>query len=455
MDPTTLARITEWTGGRLIAGNPGSTATTLCTDSRALKAEDLFLALRGDNFDGHGFIAEAARRGAIGAVVEELAPECPEGFAQIQVGNTLAALQDMAACYRRSLPLKVLAITGSNGKTSTKDLSAAVLGQRFKVTATDGNFNNHIGLPLTMLRTRAADQVGVFEIGMNHPGEVAPLAAMAKPDAAIITNIGVAHIEFMGSRAAIAQEKGMLAEALPAEGHLILNVDDEYSSKIAARSRATTVCCGIGEGDVRASDVSQRFEGTTFIINAIGQECKATLAVPGMHMVRNALLAVGAGLVFGVTLEQCVEGLRQLQLTKGRLQQKVINGIRVLDDTYNANPDSVSAALRTLGQMPASGRRIAVLGRMGELGTHSSEGHELVGRVAAEAGIDVVIGVGAESALTVDAAKLGGVPQGDKVGSIEEALEALRAAARPGDIVLVKGSRSARMERIIEGLEAL
>ena len=453
MDPTPLEKIIRWTGGQLRSGDSALSFDTICTDSRALKAADLFLALRGDNFDGHTFVAEAAKRGAIGAVVEESLEGLPPGFAQVQVGDTLDALQKISVSYRRQLPLQVVAVTGSNGKTSTKDFTAAVLGQNFRVTKTEGNFNNHIGLPLTMLRARSSDQIGVFEIGMNHPGEIAPLAALAAPDVAIITNIGVAHIEYMGSREAIAKEKGMLAEALQPSGLVILNADDEFSKSIAARTKADAIFCGLDQGDVRATDLRQDFSGMKFRLGADDHWVDAELPVPGVHMVRNALLAVAAGRFFGLSLEECAEGLRSLRLTRGRLEQKVINGIHVLDDTYNANPDSVAAALRTLAEMPAAGRRIAVLGRMAELGTESESGHRSVGKAVAEFGIDCLLDVGAEPAFIAEEAERAGVAEVRRIANVQDAIATLREIAKAGDVVLVKGSRSAKMERIVEGLQ--
>ncbi|HSI15846.1 MAG TPA: UDP-N-acetylmuramoyl-tripeptide--D-alanyl-D-alanine ligase [Chthoniobacter sp.] len=454
MDGTTFEKIALWAGGRLVVGDPLGTVTTVCTDSRALKAGDLFVALRGDKFDGHTFVAEASKRGAAGAIVEDFPAELAPGFAVVQVKDTLKALQSLGTEYRRSLDIQVIGLTGSNGKTSTKDLTASVLGENFQVTKTDGNLNNHIGVPLTLLRARGADQVGVFEMGMNHAGEIAPLAAMAAPEVGIITNVGMAHIEFLGSREAIAQEKGMLAEALPPSGTLILNSEDEFSESIAARTKADVVLAGIDKGEVFASDLRSSASGTRFKINADGRSIEAELAVVGRHMVSNAMLAVAAGRVFGLSLEECAAGLTKLRLTKGRLEQKIIRGIQVIDDTYNANPDSMAAALRTLASMPAVGRRIAVLGRMGELGTESERGHRLVGEVAAQSHLDSVIGVGAEAQWITDAAWRGGVEKVVRVDSTEEATKVLRELARAGDLVLVKGSRSARMERIVEGLLA-
>lgn len=453
MDPTKLDTLSRWAGGRLAAGDPTLAVTNVCTDSRSLRAGDLFLALRGDKFDGHNFVAEAARRGATGAIVQDISPDLPEDFAVLRVDDTLRALQQIAAQYRRSLPLRVICITGSNGKTSTKDLTAAVLGERFPVIKTEGNLNNHIGLPLSILRARRSDEMGVFEIGMNHPGEIAPLAAIAAPDVAIITNIGTAHIGFMGSRENIAQEKGMLAESLSPSGTVILNADDEFSASIAARTKADAVFCGLGENaDVRATDLHQDFSGMRFRLHFSGRSIDAALPLVGVHMVRNALLAVAAAHVFGMTLEECVAGLTKIQLTKGRLEQKVVRGIHVIDDSYNANPDSMKAALLTLSQMSTNGRRIAVLGRMGELGDESERGHREVGQAAADLGLDCVITVGEEATGIADAAWQGGVEKVLKFSTTDEALKALRDFAHAGDLVLVKGSRPARMERIVEGL---
>jgi UDP-N-acetylmuramoyl-tripeptide--D-alanyl-D-alanine ligase len=455
MDPTPLEKIADWAGGQLAVGDPQATVTTVCTDSRTLKAGDFFVALRGDNFDGHGFVLEAAKRGAAGAMVEEFPPELPPGFGVVVVRNTLQGLQNLGAQYRRRLNLQVVGLTGSNGKTSTKDLTASVLAENFQVMRTEGNLNNHIGVPLTLLRAKGSDQIGIVEMGMNHAGEIAPLAAMTAPEVAIITNVGMAHIEFLGTRENIAIEKGRLAEALPPSGTLILSAHDDFAEFIAARTKADVVLAGIGKGEVHASEVRvNNTGGTNFKIHADGRTAEAELSVPGEHMVRNALLAVAAGRVFGLSLEESAAGLTKLRLTKGRLEQKVIRGIQVIDDTYNANPDSVAAALRTLASIPAAGRRIAVLGRMGELGAESENGHRLVGEVAAQAHVDVVIGVGTEAKWITEAAWRGGVEKVTHLETTEEATKAVRELAKAGDLVLIKGSRSARMERIVEGLLA-
>jgi UDP-N-acetylmuramoyl-tripeptide--D-alanyl-D-alanine ligase len=259
----------------------------------------------------------------------------------------------------------------------------------------------------------------------------------------------------MGSREAIANEKATLVEALPPSGTVVLNSDDDFSRLIAAKTKADAIYCGLSEdANIRATDLSQDFSGMKFRLHAFGKSVSAQLPVPGIHMVRNALLAVGVGQAFGMSLEEAAAGLTNLQLTKGRLEQKVVRGIQVLDDTYNANPDSMKAALLTLSQMSTNGRRIAVLGRMGELGSESERGHRSVGQAASDLGLDCVVTVGDEAALIAEEAWRGGVAKVVKVNDQDEAIKALREYARAGDLILVKGSRSSKMERIVEGLAA-
>jgi UDP-N-acetylmuramoyl-tripeptide--D-alanyl-D-alanine ligase len=451
MNPLSLAQIAKLAGGSISADDTSLIVTRISTDSRTLREGDLFVPLRGANFDGHKFVEQAAERGAAGAMVEEnWNGKVPRGFALIRVADTLAGYQTLAANYRAALRLKVIAITGSNGKTSTKDFVAATLAKKFRVTKTEGNFNNHVGLPQTMLAAHRDDEIAVWEIGMNHPGEIAALAKLAAPDVAIITNVGVAHIEFMGSREAIAEEKGALAEAVAANGTLILNADDAFSEAIAKRTHAKIILAGIENGSVRASEISQHATGSEFTILEGAHRCRAQLPVPGIHMVQNAMLAVAAGRAFGLSLEECAIGLASTPLTKARLQIREIDGIQFIDDSYNANPDSMKAALRTLVELDADGRRIAVLGEMGELGAESESGHREVGEAAASLRIDELIAVGATAASIARAALKAGLEKSIAVHSPQEAAELLEKSSAPGDLILVKGSRSARMERVIE-----
>src|SRR6266508_1710864 len=426
MNFLTLSQIAQFAGGSLSAGDARVVIEKVSTDSRTLKPGELFVALRGENFDGHNFIESAAKAGATGAIVESTwNRKISHNFALIQTKDTLQAYQQLAANYRKSLTLKVVAITGSNGKTSTKDFTAVVLARRFRVTKTEGNFNNHVG-------------------------EIAALAKVAAPDVAIIPNIGVAHIEYIGSREKIAEEKGALAEAVGTEGTVILNSDDSFSRSIALRARGKVVLAGTSAGTIRASEINQTESGTDFTITEGAHRCRALVYVPGVHMVQNALLAVAAGRVFGVSLEDCAAGLAAAPLAKARLQIRDIGGVQFLDDSYNANPDSMKAALRTLAELPADGKRIAVLGEMRELGDELERGHREVGETAATLKIDQLIAIGDVAAAIADAAKHAGLEKTAIVASTSEAAELLSEIAAPGDLVLVKVSRLARTERVIE-----
>jgi len=451
MNPLTLFQIAQLAGASLSSGDGTAVINKVSSDSRMIKPGELFVALRGENFEGHDFVEASAKAGATGALVElNWTGNVPNNFALLRATDTLQAYQTLAANYRRSLALKVLAITGSNGKTSTKDFAASVLARRFRVTKTEGNFNNHVGLPRTILEATSDDEVAVWEIGMNHPGEIAALSKIATPDAAIITNIGVAHIEFMGSREAIATEKGALAEAVGPQGTVVLNADDPFSEGIAARTRAKVVFAGTTGGAVQAIEIRQGTEGSEFTIVEGAHRCRAQLPVAGSHMVQNALLAVASGRAFGLSIEDCAAGLAAAPLTKARLQIKEIGGVHFLDDSYNANPDSMKAALRTLVELDTEGKRIAVLGEMRELGAESERGHREIGETAATLGVEQLITIGAAAKLIAEGARAGGLNKVSSARSTAEAARLLGEIAEPGDLVLIKGSRAARTEEVIE-----
>src|SRR5438874_6670289 len=274
MNPLTLSQIAQLAAASLSSGEGTVVINKVSTDSRTIKPGELFVALRGENFEGHDFVEAAAKAAATGALVDlNWAGSVPNNFVLLRATDTLQAYQTLAANYRRSLALRVLCITGSNGKTTTKDFAAAVLARKFRVSKTEGNFNNHVGLPRTILEATSQHEVAVWEIGMNHPGEVAALAKIAAPAAAIITNIGIAHIEFMGSREAIATEKGALAEAVGAEGSVILNADDDFSKTIAQGTRAKVVFAGIDGGSIRATEINQSADGREFTILEGAHRC--------------------------------------------------------------------------------------------------------------------------------------------------------------------------------------
>jgi len=448
MDATTLHALAAACGGVLLCGNGAVAVTDVCKDTRTLKPGDLYWVLSGENFDGHQFVPAAAAAGAAGAVVAREVEGLPEDFPIIRVDDTQAALTRLARWYRDKLGARVVCLTGSNGKTSTKDFMASVAGTRFAVNKTEGNLNNHIGLPLTILSAKTADEVCVWEIGMNHAGEIEPLARLARPDIGIITNIGVAHIEFLGSREAIAQEKGMLGEVLSADNVLVLPEWDEFTSSLAARTKARVVLAG-SENASHAEKVRPSTHGLDFELVRGGEKVAAHLPVAGDHMVRNALLAVSAGLELGLSLRECASGLAATKLSARRLACLDVRGVTVLDDSYNANPDSMEAALHALRSLPGGGRRFAVLGRMGELGNYAEEGYRRVGRTAAST-MNVLIAVGAETGPMAEEARQNSAVEVHLVGDTGDAAKLLRELARPGDAVVLKGSRAARMERVLE-----
>jgi UDP-N-acetylmuramoyl-tripeptide--D-alanyl-D-alanine ligase len=448
MDAMTLHDLAAACGGSLAHGNGAREVTNINKDTRTLQPGDLYWALRGENFDGHDFVAAAAQAGAAGAVVEKSIPDAPSDFPLIVVGNTQAALHRLAAWYRGMIKARVICLTGSNGKTSTKDFTAAIAATRFTVSKTQGNLNNHIGLPLTILSTRTTDEVAVWEIGMNHAGEIEELARLACPDIGIITNIGVAHIEFLGSREAIAREKGMLGEILDESSVLILPREDEFTPSLSARTKARVQIAGDPTG-VHSDKIRPSMNGLDFELISASERVLAHLPVTGEHMVRNALLAVIAGLELGLSLRECASGLASTKLSARRLSCSEVRGITVLDDSYNANPDSMEAALHALRGLPGGGRRFAVLGRMGELGAYAGEGYRRVGLAAANT-MDVLIAVGAETEPMAVAAEASGAREVRRASDASEAARLLRQLARPGDAVVIKGSRAARMERVLE-----
>lgn len=450
MKPLTLKQIAEWSGGRLIRGNPTQPIARVSTDSRGDASGALFVPLVGERFDAHAFLPQAFAHGAAAAFSARPLLESASFPALIAVDDTLLALHVLARAYRESLaPFISVGVTGSNGKTSTKDFLAAVLARKFNVHATKGNLNNHVGLPLTVLAADAAHTAGIFEMGMNHFGELAPLCAIAQPDLGVITNIGTAHIEFLGSREGIAQEKGVLAEAVGADGCVVLNADDDMTPALARRTKARVITAGLGGGEVRGENL----RGFSFDLVIPGQPVvPVTLPVPGRHMVGNALLAAAAGWRLGLAADEIKAGLEAASVYGGRLQRREVGGLRFLDDSYNANPDSMLAALRTLRELPVEGRRIAVLGRMGELGPHAATGHRDVGQAARTEGVDFLLAVGEDDARLIHEA-FGDPARSLLVEDCEEAAGWLRGHAERADLILLKGSRSAAMERVLGALE--
>jgi len=454
MIPLSLATIAEWTGGALIQGMPDTVIESVATDSRKVAPGQMFAAIKGDVHDAHTFLPGVIEAGASALLVSGLPVETETYSGGIvRVKDTLVALQRLAWAHRRNSPgLTVIGVTGSNGKTSTKDFLAATLAPLGAVNSTSGNFNNHLGLPLTILSGKSGDRFGVWEMGMNHPGEIAVLADIGEPDVAVITNIGTAHIENMGTLEAIAAEKASLAEAIPASGFCAMPVSDPFYGFVVERCLCDFIPVGFDKGLVRASQLSpQATGGTRFLLESdFGSPEWIHLSVRGRHMVMNALLAAAVALRFGASHAQVADALAEANLNKGRVQERTVGGIAFLDDTYNANPDSMRAALATLQETPAT-RRIAVLGFMGELGEHADREHRELGAAVAASGVDFLVTVGERASLIHEGASE--LAAREFCESHEDAAAFLRTFLEAGDLVLVKGSRLAAMEKVINALD--
>jgi UDP-N-acetylmuramoyl-tripeptide--D-alanyl-D-alanine ligase len=454
MRPCTLEEIARLSGGRLVKGDPALAVERLHTDTRTLAAGDCFVALRGDRFDGHAFVREVKSRGAVAALVSNrLLPDLPEDLGLVEVPDTLEALQRFAATYRQLLPVRTIGVTGSSGKTSTKELIAAVLRTRFKTKATEGNLNNHIGVPLTLLKLEPDDEFGVVEMGMSHPGEIAALARMAAPDIGVITSIGPAHIEFFPHQAAIAEEKAELIDALPATGVAILHSDDVWSRAIAYRTQARIVWVGSGEESAwHAGDVQISAVGLSFQLQHAGESVLVRLPTVNRVMFANALLAAAVGGECGLSLAEIARGLEAVQVPGARMQVVESGGAWIINDAYNANPASMKAALIALKEFPGARRRVAVLGSMGELGQHATELHREVGALAAEQGLEFLIAVGPHAEAYISAAVQAGLGAAVQVFDAAEATAVLKANLQEGDVVLVKGSHFMGLERLVEAI---
>jgi UDP-N-acetylmuramoyl-tripeptide--D-alanyl-D-alanine ligase len=451
----------KWSGGMLRQGSAVAELRGVSIDTRTLAPGELFVAIAGPNHDAHRFLARAAEAGAGGLMIQrgrplpaQLKPELPV----IEVADTTRALGALAAGHRARFTGPVVAITGSNGKTTTKEMCAAILSQMAPCLKTQGNLNNEFGLPLTLLRRRESDRSLVVEIGMNHRGEIAPLAAIAKPNVAVVTNVGTAHIEHLGSRENIALEKGDLLAALPESGTAVIPADDRFG--LAARTRAARLRFGRGAGaEVRAESPRElETGGFAFDLVTPGGRIAARVAGLGEATLANALAAAAAAQAAGASLEALAAGLASYQPAHGRLERiELGSDIVLIDDTYNANPQSMEVALRVLADRRGRGRGLAVLGEMGELGASADEAHREIGRLVGSLGLDALFALGGErAACFAEGAAAAGLPA-ERIVVCRDHEELAQRVARelaPKDWVLVKGSRSARMERVVERLAA-
>ena len=438
--------------------NPGALVVSgYSIDSRTVAAGELFFAVRGERLDGHDFVLAALERGAVAAVVSRaLVATLPDAVLAVPLLITedpLVALQALAAHVRRQWGRRVVAVTGSAGKTTTKDAVAAALAAKFTVLKSQGNLNNAFGLPLQLLRLEAEHEYAVVEMGMNHAGEIAILARIAAPDWGVVTNVGTAHIEnFADGQAGIARAKFELVGALPLNGVAFLNCDDPYVSQFGRDFQGRVVYFGAGPcADPQYIDGTEDLDGLHLKFRAGKRKGKLTLHLLGAHNASNALAGLAVALEAGVGLDEAVAALESLTAGDKRGQVIEIDGVTILNDSYNSNPEALRSMIRTLAARPA-GRRILVAGEMLELGEHGPALHAACGRAAAEAGLDLVVGVGGNAEHLAAAACAGGVAS-LFLPDAEAAGRWLKQTLQPGDVVLVKGSRGVHLERAIEAVQ--
>ncbi len=450
-----LSEIAEAVGGRLEHGDP--TIRSVATDSRDVSAGALFVALRGERRDGHGFLGAAVDAGAAALLVQRADATVPEA-PTVVVSDTGRALLALAADEReRTRDRRVVAITGANGKTSTKDLAAAVLSQRFRTHASPRSFNNEIGLPITLLGAPSDTEVIVAELGARREGDVALLSEVARPDVAVVTNVGVAHMGIFGSWAAIERAAAEPVLALEPEGVAIVNADDAVTRGYAERTRARVLTFGADPtADVRSRDVVLRDDGrATFTLEARGSKEAVELAVPGEHMVSNALAAAACGIALGVPLAGCADALKDARVSAWRMETFTTRaGVVILNDAYNANPESMAAGLKTARWIARDRRLAAVLGGMAELGDISAAEHDRLGELVARIGVERLVTVGDPARAIARAALREGLLPEDVAtcDGREDAIEDVRGWARGGDVVFLKGSRVVGLERVAEAL---
>ena len=447
MTPCTAREICAAVGGTLLQDS-GAPVTGVTTDSRAVQPGQLFIPLVGERFDGHAYISKALDGGAAGCLTAAAPETLLPGKLYIQVADTRLALKALASWYRDKFDLPVVQVTGSAGKTTTKEMIASVLSQRYNTLRTEGNFNNDIGAPLTLLRLMPAHQAAVIETGMNHFGEIRYLGEMVRPDIAVITNVGDAHIENLGNtRQGILRAKCEIFENLTPEGIAVLNGDDELLNTVTLPQ--TILRCGVGDGcGVRVTDIDDRgLEGVACTVTIEGEHYRLTTSAPGRYMIYPMAMAAAIGRRLGLTGEEIAAGVAAYTTVGSRMHLIRLPGERlVIDDCYNANPQSMAEGLRMLAASPAQ-HRVAVLGDMGELGQLTAQAHRDMGALTRRLGLTAVaVGEKMHALTETD-------PQAQWFATVEEAMPAIRQLFTPGTAVLVKASHAMHFESIVKELE--
>lgn len=458
----TTADILEATGGELICGDLKYGFSSISIDSRTILANELFVAIKGEVHDGHSFAEDVIRQGISGLVIDkEKVNDLPvlewikNKMVCIAANNTTKALGDLASFHRKRANVPVVAITGSNGKTTTREMTAAVVGQRFPTLSSKGNFNNEIGLPLTLLKLDHGHECAVVELGMNAPGEIARLGEMCMPDIGVITNIGPAHLKGVGSIEGVMHAKGELLDKIKTGGTAVLNADDHRVLHLAEKTTANVIFFGISdEATSRAETIIETDRGISFTLVLPKETITIDLKIPGIFMVSNALAAAAVGYKLGLSAKEIKTGLEDFKQSGGRMNiLHTSRGINLIDDTYNANPGSMEEALKTLTTLKKNNRGIFIAGDMFELGRHAEQMHEEIGALAAGAGISMLYATGEFAETVASGAAGGGMKSGNIfTGSKKEILDDLTGRLRKNDWVLVKGSRAMEMEEIVEEL---
>lgn len=447
-----LKEVLEATGGRRLQGEEEQTFTGVSTDSRTLTPGELFVALKGRRFDGHQFVQEAARRGARGVLIQRPLP-LPDGVAAVGVPDTLRALGDLAAWWRDRLKAPVIGITGSCGKTTAKEMVARILGLKRRVSASPGNYNNLIGLPLSLLRAPLDAEAVVLEMGMSVPGEIGRLSQIARPTVGAVTNVAPVHLEGLSSLEAVREAKAEILQGLGGGSTFVYNGDDPHVKAIARRFSGEKVPFGKGEDTlVRARKIRPEERGTTFTLLSPWGEVPLRLKVLGEGGVYSALCAAACALAVGATLDEVKEGLEAFEPLPMRMELLELGGVKVINDAYNSNPAAVEAALKVLASR--GGRRIAVLGDMAELGDQAKAFHLRVGELCAELGLEGLFLLGDLAPAVAQGARDKGLNGHVFIAQDHEELaEALSSFLKRGDWLLIKGSRIMAMERVLEGLQ--
>lgn len=456
------SELLEATGGKFLFGDPNRSFSGISIDSRAISPEEIFVAIKGETHDGHRFLGDVVDRGICCLIIEE--SKCPElplkewetkGVGCVAVSDTTRALGDLAGFNRKRYHIPVIAITGSNGKTTTRKMTASVAGRQFCTLSSRKNFNNEIGVPLTLFELSEAHERAVLELGMNNPGEIRRLAEICQPDAGIITNIGPAHIGRLGSMDAIMNAKGELLEKIKSGGTAVLNADDPRILQLSKRVESPNHILFFGvsqDARIRAESVQEAERGISFTLVLPEESIPIRLGIHGTFMVSNALAAAAAGYLLGLSGEEIKAGLEGFEPAHGRMNiLETRGGIHIIDDTYNANPGSAEAAIMTLKTLKGRGRGIFVVGDMFELGDYSQEMHKSIGSAAVRHDVSCLYATGQFAEAVAAGAKACGMDsRGIFIGTKTEIAEALKNSLVPGDWVLVKGSRAMAMEDIVE-----